>query len=489
MKRVLIIELKQETATFNPAPTTYDDFQIHRDDEILTAYTNTKTELAGAFDVFSGNGTIEMVPVMSAAAVSGGPIGEEDLNHLLDEIIQLTRESPKVDAAYLCLHGAMAGEAENDPEGRLLTELREVIGDVPLVVSIDLHAIITDRLVATADVLVPYHTYPHVDHYQTGQRAARVLLRLLQGDVRATIAQVPLPMLVRGDELMTGTGKFGEAIRMCQQIEASSGGLAAGVIIGNAFTDVPDLQSNVLVTTDGDMDRARREAEKIGRFMWDHRALFQAELTGLSEAVQTAENTEGLTVFSDAADATASGASGDSNEILKGLIAHSFSKTALIPIVDSPAVDAAFAAGVEAIGKFSLGSTRDPGRFQPLTVNARVKSLHQANFTYEDGTEGIPGRAAVLVIDDRWNILVTGNPVFVVGQKVFQAHGLEPKAFDLVVVKSPNGFRPWYESIAARIVAVDVPGSTSANLKSLPYRNCVRPIFPLDDDARPSFVY
>ena len=488
MKRVLIVELKQETSTFNPAPTTYEDFRIHRGDELMTSYANTKTELAGAFDIFSELGGVELVPAMAAAAVSGGPIGEEDLNRLLNEIIDLTKDNLPLDGAYLCLHGAMAGESENDPEGRLLTELRKVIGEIPMVASIDLHAIITDQLLIAADILVPYHTYPHIDHYQTGQRSAQVLLSLLRGEVCPSTARVALPMLVRGDELMTETGKFGEAIRMCQEIEASSAGLAAGVIIGNAFTDVPGLQSNVLVTTDGDMNLAQSEAEKIGRFMWDHRELFQAELTGLADAIQFAEDTEGLTVFSDAADATASGASGDSNEILRGLIEHSFSKSALIPIVDAPAVAAAFKIGDGAIGDFQLGGTCDPGRFQPENVNAQVMSLHQEGFTYEDGTEAAPGRAAVLLIDDRWTILVTEKPVFVVGQKVFQAYGLEPAEFDLVVVKSPNGFRPWYDSIATRIVPVDVPGSTSANLKSLPYHPCIRPIFPLDDDARPPFI-
>jgi microcystin degradation protein MlrC len=75
----------------------------------------------------------------------------------------------------------------------------------------------------------------------------------------------------------------------------------------------------------------------------------------------------------------------------------------------------------------------------------------------------------------------------VVGRKVFESHGLDPRDFDVVVVKSPNGFRTWYESIAARIVPVDVPGSTSANLRSLPFEHCVRPIFPLDDDVEPGF--
>ena len=81
-------------------------------------------------------------------------------------------------------------------------------------------------------------------------------------------------------------------------------------------------------------------------------------------------------------------------------------------------------------------------------------------------------------------LCVTENPVNIMGRRVFSCFGLDPQDFDLVVVKSPNGFRTWYESIASLIIAVDVPGSTSANLKSLPFKNCVRPIFPLDEDVQ-----
>ena len=486
MPRILIAELKQETATFNPARTRYDDFHIKRGEEMISAYEGTKTELAGAIDVFRSAGSVELVPTLAAAAVSGGPIGSEDLERLLGELLDGVQQHRDVDAAYICLHGAMAGEAEGDPEGRLLSEIRQRLGTKPVVASLDLHAVLTDRMLAAADLLVPYHTYPHVDHYQTGQRAARGLLRLLAGEIRPTTVRVPLPMLVRGDELLTATGRFGEAIRMCQEVENSPGGLVAGVIIGNAFTDVPALQSHVIVTTHADLPRAQREALRIARFMWQNRARFQAQLTPLAEAITLAERTTGLTIFSDGADATASGAAGDSNAILRGLLEHRFSKKALIPLVDAPAVATAFAAGVGAVCTFSLGGTRDPARFQPLLVTGQVLNLQNHPFLYEDGTEGHGGRAALLAVG-RFTILITERPVYVVGLRVFQSHGLEPQHFDLVVVKSPNGYRTWYESIAALMIAVDVPGSTSANLRTLPYQHCVRPIFPLDQDVRPPF--
>ncbi|HVX62990.1 MAG TPA: M81 family metallopeptidase [Pirellulales bacterium] len=484
--RILIAELKQETATFNPAPTQYADFQVYRGDEMLSAYRGTKTELAGALDCFAREG-VEVAPTVAASAVSGGPIAAADLDRLLSELTESATRHRDVDGVFLCLHGAMAGESEDDPEGRLLTEFRNIFGQRPIVASLDLHAVLTDRMLAAADLLAPFHTYPHVDHYETGQRAALNLLRLIRNDVQPVTVRIELPMLVRGDELLTATGLFGEAIRMCQQVEASAGGLLAGVLIGNAFTDVPALQSNVIVTMDGDRARAASEAEKFGRFMWRHRERFQAQLTPLDEAIRLAEATDGLTVFSDAADATASGAPGDSNSILKGLVDRGYSGRALAPIVDAPAVAAAFAAGVGATCSLSLGGTRDPDRFQPLPVEVRVKSLHDGDFTYEDGTQGRGGRTAVATAG-RIHILITERPVYVVGRRVFQQHGLEPQDFDLVIVKSPNGFRTWYESIARRIVPVDVPGATSANLRSLPYKKCVRPIFPLDDDVPSPFA-
>ncbi|MCH2375459.1 MAG: M81 family metallopeptidase, partial [Planctomycetes bacterium] len=248
-KRVLLAELKQETATFNPVPTSYDDFQVVSGADVLTTFRGTKTEAAGALDVFEAEDDIEVVPTMSAWAVSGGPIRDSDLDRLIDGILQRARENSDVDGAYFVLHGAMAGETERDPEGRVLAGLREILPDKPIVASLDLHAILTDRMVDAADLLVPYHTYPHSDHYETGERAARNLTRLLEGTVSPTVARVRIPMLVRGDELLTATGKFGEAIEFCQDVESTPSGLAAGVIIGNPFTDVPDLCSNVIVAT------------------------------------------------------------------------------------------------------------------------------------------------------------------------------------------------------------------------------------------------
>lgn len=486
--RILLAQLKQETSSFNPCLTRYEDFHQRHGNELLDAFRGTRTEIAGALDIFADSST-EIVTLggLGAWAVSGGPICEPDLDRLIDEFLDALEKHRDVDAVLFCLHGAMAGEREGDPEGRLLTEVFSRLPTVPIVVTLDLHAIFTLAMELCSSVVVPFHTYPHVDQYETGQRAARILLHLLQEQPSFNTSCVALPMLVRGDELITETGLFGEAIKACQEVEASAAGISAGVFIGNAFTDVPDLKSWVMVCSE-DAEESEIRAREIAAFMWQHRQDFQAELVSLDEAIAIANNTDGLTVFSDAADATASGASGDSNVILGGLIGQTsasstrFEGRALLSIVDASAAHQATSAGVGASIQVSLGGTRDPGRFEPLVVTADVISLWDGHFTYESGTDETAGTTAVLRVQDV-DILVTERSVYVVGRNVYTAHGLEPTDYDVVVAKSPNGFRTHYESIAASIVAVDVPGSTSANLHSLPYKRVSRPIFPLDADA------
>lgn len=343
-KRVLLGELEQETATFNPAPTYRTMFRESQGAELLAEYGGTSTQLGAALDLLAVREDIEVVPTYAASSVSGGPIPTADLVSLIDALtdaLAAAKSSGPVDGIYLSLHGAMAGTNEDDPEGKLLTAVREMFGpSVPLVASLDLHAVLTETMVAQADILVPFHTYPHVDQYETGLRATTCLLRMLDNpSLRPEMVRLSLPMLVRGDELITGrvptatvdltqmaharsaggsmwsysdvAGLFGTAIKICQGIEGEEDGVAAGVLIGNAFTDVPGLCSNVLVVrAGGGRKQATADCQRIGHYMWEHRESFQADLTSVEDAISMAEgarsSTRGsdgdkVTVFSDAA--------------------------------------------------------------------------------------------------------------------------------------------------------------------------------------------
>jgi microcystin degradation protein MlrC len=487
MPRIAIAECKQEVSSFNPAASHFEDFRIVRGQALLDHHRQVREEVGGALSVLDADGAVELVPAFGASAnTSGGILAADDFQRLsrqfLDDLAAM-RQSGSVDAAYFSLHGAMQAENEEDPEGYLLQEARRILGEkIPFVVSLDLHGVLTDRMLTHSDAVVAYHTYPHVDFFQTGARAAKLLLRIVNDGVRPLTARVKIPALVRGDELITETGAIGECIRLAQQIEDTSPGLSAGVMWGNPFTDVPELRTNSFVVTDGDEVTARRQAVELAQRFWQHHERMQVPLTSLVDSVRLAkEITAGTVVMMDAADATSSGASGDSNSILREVLRQDYRGRVLAPIVDPAAVRQAFAAGVGATIHTQLGGAIDRRRFQPLELTARVRLLSDGKFTSESfGWPWDSGDTAVLEADNL-TLVVGTRPVSLFDRSWFYAHGQDPRRFNLVVVKSPHCEHRMFAAWCAKLINVDAPGSTSANLKSLGHSRCQRPIFPLDD--------
>jgi len=482
MPTILVAECKQESSSFNPVLSHYEDFSIAGGADVLTRHRGVRSEMAGALSVFGARPDVQVIPAYSARSItSGGELNAAGFDRIAREFLDRVRAAGTVDAAYYSLHGAMVARNEDDTEGYLLAETRKIVGEkIPIVVSLDLHGILTDRMLQHADAVVMYHTYPHVDFFETGERAARLLLRILAGEVRAVTGVVTIPALVRGDELITATGLLGGFIREAQAIEHGPGGLVAGMFIGNPFTDVPGLCSRSVVVTDGDAPRAEREALKLAEGFWKVRERLQAPLIGPDEAVELAARTEGTVILTDAADATSSGAPGDSNAILRALASHGYRKRALAPIVDPPAVEAAFAAGVGATVTTQVGGALDPKRHRPLPITARVRMLSDGRFRSEShGDIWNAGPTAVLETD-AFTVVATSRAVSLYDRSLFLAHGQDPTRFDAVVVKSPHCQERFYKAWAAALVNVDVPGATSANLKSLGHTRCMRPMFPLE---------
>ncbi len=481
--KILIAECKQEVSTFNPVASHYADFAVSFGDDLIRFHRTACNEVGGALSVFDSHPDIQLVPTYSARAItSGGSLAAADWNRIATEFLTSLRNAPPVDAIYYSLHGAMSAENQDDPEGYLLAETRKIVGErMPIVVSLDLHGILTDAMIQHSDAMVVYHTYPHVDFFQTGEHAARLLLKIVGGHANPVTASVAVPALVRGDEMITETGLIRHVIRAAQEAERGAGGLSAGMFWGNPFTDVPDLRSNSLVVMDGDAARAEREAVRIANLFWEHHEKMCVSLASLSDAAHIAqENKSGTVVLVDAADAPSSGASGDSNAILRALVQADYHGRALIPMVDELAVCAAFDAGIGETIRTTVGGALDQKRFKPLPVEARVRMLSDGLHRSERQRDlWQAGDTAVLEVGSI-TLIVTSRPVSLFDRSLFYAHGRDPKDFDLVVVKSPHCEPHMFKEWAARYVDVDAPGATSANLHSLGHTKCQRPIFPLD---------
>ncbi|MBL9132660.1 MAG: M81 family metallopeptidase [Verrucomicrobiaceae bacterium] len=486
MRRILIAECKQEVSTFNPHLSGYDDFGIRRGQELLSYHRTVRNEVGGALSVFDAVADVELVPAYSAFFItSGGTLAKSAWEQIAREQLESIQAAPAVDGVYFCMHGAMASESELDPEGWLLTETRKLVGEnVPIVVSLDLHGILTDRMIEQSDAVVAYHTYPHVDFFETGQRAAKLLLRILSGEVKPVTAKVTVPALVRGDELITASGSIRHAVNAAKEIEQSPRGLSAAMMWGNPFTDVPELASWVFVVTDNDPEMAKREALRIANLFWEHHEKMRVPLKSLDEMAAIVKgHTRGTLGLVDAADATSSGASGDSNAILRKLIETGCTARVLLPIVDEPAVKMAFAAGIGATITTKIGGTLDPRRFTPLEITAKVRLLADGRFRSESfGEEWLAGPTAVLEAGN-FTLVVSSRAVNLYDRSFFYAHGQNPARFDAVVIKSPHCQPHMYADWCTQMVHVDAPGSSSANLPYLGHTRCARPMFPLDADV------
>ncbi len=481
MPRILIAECMQEISSFNPVQSDYDYFKVERGEELLRQ-RGLNTAIGGALGVFDANPDVTVVPTYGARSGSAGLLSASGWRRLSSELLEAVAAQIKnVDAVFFSLHGAMGADGELDPEGFLLQSVREMAGPgMPIVISLDLHGILTDRMLRQVDGLAIYHTYPHVDFADTGARAARVLCDIIGRRLHPVIARVTIPALVRGDELITRTGCYGDLIREAQRLEKEGKAMAAGIMIGNPFTDVPELCSQVIITAEQDGDWAEAEAIRLANEFWPLRYRMQGKLIALDRAIAQAKWMDGPVVFTDAADATSSGATGDSNVIIKALREAGTTKRVLAQIVDPEAAQVAHAAGVGATINVRLGGALDQQRFTPIEVTATVEALTRGLGKFETMRAGFDAGPTAVLAFGNFTVVVISRTVGLIDRSLYYVSGLNPQDFDLIIVKCPHTEYQMYDAWVEKNFNIDAPGATSADLVSLGHTICRRPVFPLD---------
>jgi microcystin degradation protein MlrC len=495
--RIAIGQLWQETNTFNPIPTTRADFEhfgLMRGAELVEQMADTN-ELGGFIQSLrSWPEGPEIIGLVRLPAWPGGLVAADTFAWLRQEMLDAVAAAGPVDAVLLALHGSMAADGAPDVEGEVLQAVRSHIGTrIPLVATLDLHANITAKMVRHADALVLYHTAPHIDVFETGQRGAAVLRRILDGAKPVTAFQ-KLPLVVPAERANTqdpASVSF-DLRRRLREMESEPGVLAAGLATVQPWMDIPEFGSAVLVVTDGNADQARARCAEVAAEVWQRRREYLPELTPLKDAVRTAhDNTEGLVVLSDSADSTTSGAPGDSNHVLCELLRYTWQRPVLVPLVDPELVEEAQQLGPGAEFTPFVGGKRDRRFSQPIAFGVEVERLFSARFVMSGHLgRNLPidmGPSAVLRLGEV-RILVTSRTGPHFAPEFFRAAGFDPIAAAVVVAKSPCGFRAAYQDRARMIMVVKAPGCAPADFWNYPYVNIPHPLWPWDEieDWRPA---
>ena len=122
----------------------------------------------------------QLLPLSWSMAVPAAAVTDKAFETITGWLLEDLAGAGALDAVYLDLHGAMVAERFEDGEGEILRRVRDIVGpDMPVVVSLDLHANVTPAMIEHASALIAFRTYPHVDRADTGRRCARHLHGLL----------------------------------------------------------------------------------------------------------------------------------------------------------------------------------------------------------------------------------------------------------------------------------------------------------------------
>jgi microcystin degradation protein MlrC len=490
--RIALGQLWQETNTFNPLPTTradFDQFGVSSGDDLLDRMRDTN-ELGGFIQSLRvWPEQPELVGLVRLPAWPGGPVTTDTFDWIISEFTSAVRDALPLDGVLLALHGAMVADGHPDVEGEVLRAVRKIVGSIPIVATLDLHANVTQLMFDSADALVLFHTAPHIDVFETGQRAAAVLRRILIGRARPVAAFRKLPMVVPAERANTQdpasvSYRFRQRL---EQLERTPGILAAGLATVQPWLDIPELGSAVVVVADRSAEAADHACRDLAGDVWKRRRDYLPELVPVEDAVREAYTLgEGLVVLSDSADATTSGAPGDSTWVLKELLKYAWPNGALVPIVAPEVVERADSLGEGAKLRTMIGGVRDSRFSQPIEIEAQVQRLFRAQFMLSGHlARNLPvdmGESAVLRSGDVY-IFATSKSGPHFAPEFFRSGGFDPFAASVLIAKSPCGFRAAYAERARRILLVRAPGCAPSDFWNYAYHHIPRPVWPWDEEG------
>lgn len=502
MKRIAILGFALESNAF-AAPCGRGDFEqrgIYRGDAITgqarSPHPSIYSGICGfyaAMDRRHGSGGWQPVPIVHAASQPAGPVEEGFFGELLAEFEAGLTAAGRLDGVYVAEHGGATATHTHDPDGEVFALVRRAVGpEVPVVATLDLHANVSDVMMDSVDVMVGYRTNPHVDIFERGEEAARLLEELIAG-VRPTSCRVRLPLVAPSVTQLTAEGHpYGDLIRLGQsRIDARV--MNVTILSGFAFADTPKNGMTVIVTTRDDPDHARELALELAAAGWNDRHRYVPRMIALDDAVAQARacGADPMTpplLFADPADNPGGGGRGNTTYILAAFLRAGVHGCIAGVFYDPALVEQAAAAGEG--GRFQADlNTRETARFSDrLTWDARVVHLHDGKFVGRHGmVEGKSvdlGATAVIALGGITLVAISKRQQCL-STDFFEAFGVDVAGARSIMVKSRGHFRAGFAHLfpPERIREVDVPGLTSPNLANFEWKGLPRPVFPLDPGA------
>jgi len=265
-KKILTLMFEHETNSFSPNCadiSAYKNQIFLEGKEVFETLRGTRIEFGAFLDVFDEREDIELIPSVALSATPCGPVTEEVFDYVVNKIKDAVNKYNPLDAVLIQFHGAMVAENHSDAEGDILKFLRELLGDdIPIVSTLDLHANITEKMTEYSTMLIPYEKYPHTDTYETGMKAAGVLLNILDKKSNPTVAYRKIPYLL--PMMPTDSPKLAPLYQFAKAFEKEHDDVIY-VRISHGFfaADIEEMGMMITVATENNKDLADEIADKM----------------------------------------------------------------------------------------------------------------------------------------------------------------------------------------------------------------------------------
>lgn len=489
--RVLTGLFGHESNAFSKLPTSLGNFQNYLlafGDDVPAAIKGAQIEPTGVEQAAEEYGW-DLIRSIVAWATPSGPVARDAWDRARTAILDAAG-SGNIDGVLLNLHGAMATVDHDDAEGVLLADLRDVIGpDIPVAITLDLHANVTDLMTRHADIICAYRTYPHIDQVATSLRAAAVLDRTMKGEVSPTVVTVRRDTIDGLDDGRTTTDNpMTELLGRAEKLENEDDGvLLVSIHAGFTPADLAEAGPTVSVTGDGDDPRFKAIADQYMDYAWDTRHFDSNTYLSVAETIaeinRLLPTVDGPIVVADFSDNPGSGAYGDSTFLLRGLLDADIKNACFGTICDPEAAAALIEAGEGATTTVSLGGKTDPTFGPPIEVTGTVTKITDGTYLALGprwrGVTHHLGPTAILTVGGM-EIVVASNRLQLTEVEAFTHAGIDPREREVVVVKSMQHFRAAFEPLAGAVVICDAGALASKDISKLPFTKLRRPIYPLD---------
>jgi microcystin degradation protein MlrC len=488
MKRVGLVLLMHESNTFIRQPTTRAHFET---DLLLTGaevgqrMQTASHEFTGAMQALSETkGAIQVVPLFAGRALPYGPIESKTADELVETLLQCVRQAGPLDGIYAAVHGAAVAEQYLDFDGYWLGRLRELIGpNIPLMATLDLHANVSPAMVSACDVLVAYRTNPHLDQWERGRDVGRLMCRwLLAGKRYRTHAAFP-SMAVNIEAQLTNDEPCRSFLDSAFARGAADIPSAVSVVLGFPYSDVPEMGACVIQVTELNTPSC---VDEIAKQWFERREQFRGHLINIDEALEQAKTCRGPVCLLDMGDNVGGGSPGDSTHLL-----HAVIRKRLFPIFvclyDPQAVSDAIRLGVGGVAHFQVGGA-DGRDGEPVETAFRVRSLHYGRFeeslTRHGGMKYIDqGPTAILESPSDIIVMATSRRMAPFSLEPVLRCGLRPSDFRVMIAKGVHAPVAAYGPVCERLIRVNTPGVTTADMTTLPYIHRRRPLWPFEEEV------